>query len=296
MRRLIRWLVYPAAVGLLVYQAACAPLVAETPDPTAAAVQPFPLLTNTPTVQLPTNTPAVPLPATAISSATFASPSGPQRIQFAPGSTSVTVSGQLAPSGSNQYILYAQAGQTMTIDLAFTQGQAILVVWGADGNVLLSDHAEASHFQMNLPKTQDYNIQVKGSPTESTAFQMTVNIPAASLPVTNVPATSTGSQRIQFPAGATSVTVSGQLAASDSDQYVLSAFAGQTMSINLAFSEGQAILVVWGADGDVLLSDHAEASSFQRVLPKTQDYNITVHGRPDGNTSYSMTITIPPLP
>jgi hypothetical protein len=90
--------------------------------------------------------------------------------------------------------------------------------------------------------------------------------------------------------------VSGHLSASGSDQYVLNASAGQTMSINLTFSEGQAILVVWGADGDVLLSDHAEASSFQRVLPRTQDYNITVHGRPEGNTTYSMTITIPPLP
>ena len=174
----------------------------------------------------------------------------------------------------------------MSIHLAASQGQAILVVWGADGNVLLSDHAEASDFQMSLPKTQDYNIQVKGSPTENTSYQMAIDIPPANA----------GIQRIQFPAGATSVTVSGQFPASGSDQYVLYASAGQTMKIDLAFSDGQAILVVWGADGNVLLSDHAEASSFQGVLPTTQDYNIMVKGRPEGSTTYRMTVTIPPLP
>ena len=61
-------------------------------------------------------------------------------------------------------------------------------------------------------------------------------------------------------------------------------------------AEGAAILVVWGADGDVMLSDHAEASAFERVLATTQDYYIMVKGRPDGSTSYTMTVTIPPSP
>ena len=103
-------------------------------------------------------------------------------------------------------------------------------------------------------------------------------------------------QRIEFAFGSTSATVTGQLNASASNQYVLHALGGQTMSVNLSFTQGQAILVVWGADGTVLLTDHAEASSFQRVLASTQDYFIMVDGRPDGRTTYSMTISIPPLP
>lgn len=77
---------------------------------------------------------------------------------------------------------------------------------------------------------------------------------------------------------------------------MLHALAGQTMKIDMTFSEGRAILVVWGADGDVLLSDHAEVSTFQGVLPTTQDYYIMVKGRPDGSTSYTMTVTITPAP
>ena len=68
------------------------------------------------------------------------------------------------------------------------------------------------------------------------------------------------------------------------------------MTVELPFTEGQAILEIWGADGTVLMSDHAEASSFSGVLPSTQDYYILVKGRSDGETDYSMVVTIPPLP
>ena len=102
-------------------------------------------------------------------------------------------------------------------------------------------------------------------------------------------------ERIKFQSGATSATVTGHLQASGSRQYVLAASAGQTMKVDLSFTKGKAILAIWGADGDVLLSDHAEATHFEGVLPKTQDYNILLKGRPDGETDYSMKVRIPPL-
>jgi heat shock protein HslJ len=247
---------------------------AATPIPVQPTASP------SPTALLPT------FPTTIHSTPTAASANTEGRIRFTPGATSASVAGHLAAFESDQYVLRALAGQTMTINLTFTTGEAILVIWGEDGNVLISDHAEVSNFQGVLPKTQDYHIMVKGNPNGSTDYTMTVSIPAIS----------TGIQRIQFTPGSTTVTVPGQLNAFDSDQYVLRALAGQTMTVNLIFTEGQAILVVWGADGNVLISDHAEASSFQGVLPTTQDYYIMVKGRPNGNTTYSMTVTIPPPP
>jgi hypothetical protein len=183
-------------------------------------------------------------------------------------------------------VLRALAGQTLRVDLTFSEGRAILVIWGENGDVLLSDHAEVSSFERALPATQDYYIQVKGRPEGATAYTMTVSIPGG-------PA---GVERIEFAPGSTSTTVSGQLSASGSDQYVLGAQAGQTMNIDTSFSEGMAILAVWGADGDVLLSDHAESSTFRGALPATQDYYILVKGRPEGSTSYALTVTIPPSP
>ncbi len=218
------------------------------------------------------------------STATSVEVNDAERITFKPGTTSISLTGKLAASASKLYVLRALAGQTMSVNLTFTEGQAILLVWGEDGDVLLSDHAEASRLERVLPTTQDYFIQVKGGPDGNTSYNMTIDIPALN----------TGIERIEFPSGGTSATVAGQLSATDSDQYIFSAQAGQTMNIDLTFTIGRAILVVWGADGNVLLSDHAEASNFRGVVPATQDYYISVKGWPDGNNSYSMTISIPP--
>lgn len=241
--------------------------------------------TASPTILAPTTLPPTTVNPTA-TSGTSGNANAAGRIRFAPGATSATLTGTLVPSESDLYVLRALAGQTMSVDLTFTEGQAILVIWGEDGNVLISDHAEVSSFETVLPTTQDYHIQVKGRPDGNTVYTLTVTVPAIS----------TGVERIEFAAGSSSATVSGQLNAFDSDQYVLRALAGQTMSVDLTFTEGEAILVVWGADGDVLISDHAETSTFEGVLPTTQDYYILVKGRPDGSTSYSMTVTISPAP
>ncbi len=210
----------------------------------------------------------------------------PEQITFAPSSTSATVTGSLPASGSDRYVLRAFAGQMMTVDLSFSEGRGILVVWGADGTVLLTDHAEASSFQSVLPTTQDYFIKVEGRPEGSTTYSMTVSIPS----------NSTTSERIEFASGSTSATVAAKLSASEADQYVLRALAGQTMSVDTTFTEGRAILEVWGQDGTVLLTDHAEVSGFQGVLPTTQDYYILLRGRPEGNTTYSMTVGLPAVP
>ena len=161
------------------------------------------------------------------------------RIQFAPGATSATLTGNLAASESDQYVLRALAGQTMNLNLTFREGRAILVIWGEDGDILLSDHAEVSSLERVLPATQDYYIQVRGRPDGNTAYNMSVTIPG-------IPS---GVERIEFTPGSTSATVTGHLNASGSDQYVLHALAGQSMNINTTFTEGMAILAVWGADG-----------------------------------------------
>ena len=285
MERYLRRLIQFCLGLLIVFVVGCAP--APTQLPTVA-----PTVIPTSTLAIP-DTPVQPTASATALGPTVVNPTAIpptantlERIKFAAGSTSATVTGHLESSESKQYILHALAGQTMTINLAFPAGRAILVVWGDDGDVLLSDHAEASNFQRQLPTTQDYHIQIKGRPEGSSDYSMTISIPSVN----------TAAKRIEFAPGADSSTVNGTLQPSMSDQYIINVQAGQTMTIDLTFTVGQAILVVWGADGDVFLSDHAEASSFQSALPATQDYYIMVKGRPDGSTGYSMTVTIPPAP
>ena len=100
--------------------------------------------------------------------------------------------------------------------------------------------------------------------------------------------------RIEFQPGAASATLTCQMDAAGTDRYVLEAAQGQTMWVSVTASEGAAILVIWGADGAVLISDHADATSWNGDLPLTQDYSIDVKGSPDSATTYTLLMVIPP--
>ncbi len=108
----------------------------------------------------------------------------PIRIQFEPGATSAKVEGKLAPREIKHYVLRAMAGQEMTVNLSATSESgspegAILAIWGADGTVLISDHAEATTWKGPLPATQDYYIAVICVLQEGVNYTLEVVIPPA---------------------------------------------------------------------------------------------------------------------
>ena len=55
-----------------------------------------------------------------------------------------------------------------------------------------------------------------------------------------------------------------------------------------------AVLVIWGADGTVLMSDHAGATAWSGPLPSTQDYYIEVVSVVQDPVSFTLDVTIPP--
>jgi hypothetical protein len=216
----------------------------------------------------------------------------PTRIQFAPGATSAQVQGSLAAGGGDRYVLTAMAGQEMTVNLSVATAEvsAILVIWGADGTVLISDHADATTWVGQLPSTQGYYINVRSVAQAPVDYTLEVIIP----PVASQPEPEP--TRIQFAPGATSAQVQGSLAAGGGDRYVLTAMAGQEMTVNLsvATAEVSAILIIWGADGTVLISDHADATAWVGQLPSTQDYYINVRSVAQAPVDYTLEVIIPP--
>jgi putative hemolysin len=103
--------------------------------------------------------------------------------------------------------------------------------------------------------------------------------------------------RIQFASGAISAQVQGDLAPNEVDRYVLNAMAGQEMRLNLstgAAGDPAAILVIWGADGTVLISDHADATAWVGLLPATQDYYVDVRSLAQASLDYTLEVIIPP--
>jgi serine/threonine-protein kinase len=175
----------------------------------------------------------------------------------------------------------------MTVNLN-SAGQVKLVIWGADGTVLVSEGVEARSWTGPLPATQDYTIRVRNLGAAAADYSLTVTIPPLVGPTPTL-------QRITFPAGGISATVNGQVAAGGSGRWVIGARANQRMTASLAMRAGQAILVIWGADGTVLQSDHVGAGYFEGPLPKTQDYFIDVKCSAAAACNYALTVTIPPL-
>ena len=104
-------------------------------------------------------------------------PTNPTRIQFASGATSARLTGNLAPGQVQSYALKVTTGQTLTLSLTGTLGdkpiEGSAIPWllrGADGLLIAdawstsplvpSDQSTASTFQSQLPRTEDYYIDV----------------------------------------------------------------------------------------------------------------------------------------
>jgi hypothetical protein len=212
-----------------------------------------------------------------------------QRIRFARGATSATVHGDLVPNGVDHWVIEVGAGRMMTVNLMPDTGDAILVIWAQDGTVLISDHAGATSWSGVVPHSEDYYIDVRNVSAAPLGYSLQVTIPPAPAPGPTV-------RRIQFAPGATSATVRGNVPGQSIDRWLIKAGAGQTMSVQLAPASGQVILVIYGADGTVLISDHAGATQWSGKLPKTQDYNVDVRSVVNAPTAYTLKVTIPPAP
>src|SRR5258706_5912724 len=206
-----------------------------------------------------------------------------QRIQFQPGATSATVTGQLAAHGTDQWIVGAQSGQKFSAQLAFSSGQATLSITDSNGKTILSNTAHATTFTSVLGSAQDYNINVSNSDQIVTNYTLTVTLEDESQPKI---------QRIQFQPGTTSTTVTGHVIPNGADYWVVKAQAGQTLSVKLALSSGKASVNVSGADGDLLKFAQTTFTSFDGKLQTSQDYNIIVVWNEGAVADYSLTLSI----
>ncbi|MGD8490771.1 MAG: hypothetical protein PVI68_17295, partial [Anaerolineae bacterium] len=180
-------------------------------------------------------------------------PLEPVRIQFAPGATSLTVSGRVEQLGKVRYVLNAEAGEVMDAVLTAPRRGVLLAIAGADGTLLKSHTDGLATWQGALPATQDYFIDVV-SVGQATDYELTISIPPPASPVPTVPTTEPEPEamRIQFASGATSATVSGHVVSYGADLYVLGAMGGQTMDVVLDSPASDVLLEIWGEDGTVL--------------------------------------------
>ncbi|MBW7884225.1 MAG: hypothetical protein H3C34_16600 [Caldilineaceae bacterium] len=241
-----------------------------------------------PTFVRPVKLPAASGPAVAPPppTATPQPPAYPTRINFAPGQTSAIVRGYVGPYDRPQYIFYAFAGQDARVVIDSPSPTTSFAVRGVADGVLYKSLADpARQFALTLPRTQDYLITVAASVNTSFIVELFVS---------PLPTPPPSPERISFGPGEEMAVRSGNTGASGTKQYIFRAFSGQEGRIRLESPGAAANFALRGvADGIEYkpLSNPARDVSF--ILPRTQDYLITISG--PANLDFLLELSIKPL-
>lgn len=225
--------------------------------------------------------PPVPTPvSTPIPEAIPLSPTR-QPINFAPGSTTYTLTADLTPGVPQAYALRAQAGQHMIIT---TSGQVSAQLYDPQDNPLTGVLSQPGPWATNLPQTGNYSLALLG------AGKVTLSIYISPLPAQTpapvpLPATL---QRINFAPGATSATVTANLTRGIPQGYILRAQAGQQMAIA---ASGNATLALLDPEDNPMPPASFTPGHWEFALPQTGDYIIALLGR----GQVTLTVSISPL-
>jgi len=101
----------------------------------------------------------------------------PVRISFAPGAISAQVQGTTSQGRIVTYLLKANGGQTMTVNLTAPPNSAGITIYGVDdGQPLIRSQTGATSFSGVLPATQDYVIQVVPFGNSTVNFTLNVTV------------------------------------------------------------------------------------------------------------------------
>lgn len=87
-----------------------------------------------------------------------AAQSNPQRIRFARGHSSTTVSGRIAGFDTKDYVVGASAGQEVTLRLKSSNPGAFFVIYSINGRA--TDMNETTEWSERLSESGDYLIRV----------------------------------------------------------------------------------------------------------------------------------------
>ncbi len=198
----------------------------------------------------PTPRPPTPVP----------SPAPATRVNFAPDGTTTTVTGRVEANQLQSFVLHADLGQPLLVELDSEAGDLVLSIRSQGGTMLLSADDKQVTWRGTLPQTENYYIDIHGG---STAEDMELTVQLA--------------RKIIFKEGAAAARVLDKTAGGLVMVYSVLGVKGDTMDVGLSGVGSDASLVVSGyVDGETYLRAEKEKTSFSMKLPSTQDYIIEV--------------------
>jgi len=128
------------------------------------------------------------------------------------------------------------------------------------------------------------------SPTSApagVALSTPTSVPPLVATTSNLPAAT----RISFAAGSTQSVSSGSIGAAQNSYYVVRASKDQPMIVMLDSPGSGAKLSIFGANGAVLLPASQQLTSWQGILPATQDYYFGITG--SSGADFLLNVIIP---
>jgi hypothetical protein len=100
----------------------------------------------------------------------------PQVVNFAQGTSAITLNGTTANGYVFSYALNSSANQTMTVALNVPSSTAYLDIFGLASGSILSSAARVSTWTGVLPQTQDYVIEVVPNNGQVVNYSLTVSV------------------------------------------------------------------------------------------------------------------------
>ncbi len=210
---------------------------------------------------------------------------GRERIRFAPGATSTTVTGSVHPATLREYVFNAMGGQSIRIELISSDATGNFAIYGlGDGTPLKRLDNPNTVWTSTLPSTQEYVLQVGTPGNAAITYELYIEITTAPPATTPV--------RIQFAPGARTATVNGATSGMAPARYVLQASAGQTMSVDLTVDNTNAYITVLHPTGSNMAGAGGPIHHWSAMLPITGDYIVEVLNPGTGLANFSLTIAI----
>lgn len=217
-----------------------------------------------------------------------------QRITFAAGATSATVTGRIDLTEIDNFLLNARAGQLMQVTVSSPANDVYLTVVSPSGSPLARAQAGAQSFNGTLPENGDYRLSVSSpSGTARSNYTLFVSVTGSGTTPPTAPPPSNTVQRITFAPGTTSASVAGTVDGGTTRTYLVGAQAGQRMQIAIASSAGNVYLTVTTPSGATMISAEFGETSLDRFLPENGDYRITASTLPGtATTSFTLYVSI----
>lgn len=187
------------------------------------------------------------------------------RLQFDPGTYSLTQLGTVERGDQHDYLLYAFAGQVLEMRILGIQNRALFSLLGADDGIIYKAAAEGDYIKLVLPRTQDYVISVFDDGQHAT-YALDVAVFSGETDPEPI--------RIALRAGEKTAVLTGHANPFRAIDYLAGVEAGQTVYVSLSAPTSDAVFWIFDPLNAQTI---AEATTFwSGTLLATQDYIISV--------------------